>query len=93
MSKCMQLTFSYDIRIFQLCQTPFSHMEHEYSNILSTTASPYSLRQTRRNQSTNSTQKSVVGNCIYELGRQEIAENLYALWSAYRASAPVRNLL
>jgi len=29
----------------------------------------------------------------FEVGRQEIAENLYALWSAYRANAPVRYML
>jgi len=68
-------------------------MEHEYSNINFTTASPYLQRQVRGMQSTNSTQRSVVGKYIYEVGRQEIAEKFYALWSAYRASAPVRCML
>jgi hypothetical protein len=39
-------------------------------------------------QYTTSTQKGMVGKCICDVGRQEITENLYVLWSTYRACAP-----
>jgi len=52
-------------------------MTHEHSNKLFTTANHWSLCCARRMQSKTSTQKSVLGKCICEVGRQEIKENSY----------------
>ena len=68
-------------------------MAHEYSNMLFTTANHWSLCRARTWQSTNSAQKSVVGKYIYQVVRQELTENLYALWSACKSCAPVRFML
>ena len=37
--------------------------------------------------------KKQLGKCICEMGMQEIGENLYAVWSPYRACTPVRFML
>jgi len=68
-------------------------MTHEYSNMLFTTANHLSLGRATRMQSTNSTQKSVVGKYICETGRQELTENSYAVSCTYRACATVRFML
>jgi len=47
-------------------------MIHEYSNMLFTTANHWSLCRARRMQTKISTQKSWLGKCICEVGRQEL---------------------
>jgi len=68
-------------------------MTHELSNMLFTTAKHWSLWRATRMQFTTSIQKIVVGKCICGVGRQEITENSYGLWSTYRACAPARFML
>jgi hypothetical protein len=66
---------AYDTRIFQ-------YSVHN--------SKPLVAMASQKNAVHTSTQKSVVGKCICEVGRQELTENWYALWSTYRVCALVR---